>query len=229
MESYKNSPNENVIIISRDAVFARMLELELKKESINAKTVSDVTGAPALIYLTSSYPLSVFDADLITDEKPNESPIFNKSASCFIVFSRKTYDFPQKNVTVFFTRPFDIRSFIDAVKSQLSVNNEAQTEINIKRKIPLNFDYKTKNVIYGSHTVRLSNKEFELLALLYSKKGETVTKDEIKKEIWSDISDDQSNIDNVYIRYLREKLDDALGIKLIYTVRNKGYILKLPE
>lgn len=229
MEKYKNTPDENVIIVSADTVFARMLELELRKEHIHAKTVTDVTGTPALIYLTSSYPLSVFDADLLGNEPPSDSPVLKKSSSRFVVFSREKPDLFPENAAAFFIRPFDIRSFVGTIKKLLSGNEEAKEEMNIKKTPHFKLDFKTKRVIYGDVTVRLSSKEFELFALLYSKKGKTVTKDEIKKEIWSDISNTPSNIDNVYIRYLREKLDNTLGLRLIYTVRNKGYMLKLPE
>jgi len=44
--------------------------------------------------------------------------------------------------------------------------------------------------------------------------------------VWGEDYDDKNNADNVYVSYLRKKLDDTFGVKMIYTIRGKGYMLK---
>ena len=78
-------------------------------------------------------------------------------------------------------------------------------------------------------TVRLTEKEFQLFELLYENKGRTISDNQIISAIWNNETDNNSNIAAVYINYLRKKLDERLGKKLIYRVRGKGYMLKINE
>lgn len=77
-----------------------------------------------------------------------------------------------------------------------------------------------KGVIYQGHEIPLSPKERALYALLISRRGETVGRDEIASVLFDDSS---GNSPEVYVSYLRKKLDYALGRHLIRTVRGKGY------
>ena len=77
---------------------------------------------------------------------------------------------------------------------------------------------------YRGEHIKLSKKEFALLSLLVDKKGSVVSRSDAAK-IFGD-GGDTSNVVDVYIKYLREKIDDRFKIKLITSVRGKGYTIK---
>jgi DNA-binding response OmpR family regulator len=77
--------------------------------------------------------------------------------------------------------------------------------------------------------VTLSVKEFALLEYLLRNPNRVLTRDQIIEHVWNFDFDNESNVVNVYIRYLRGKLDEGAGVKLIHTIRGMGYILKEGE
>ena len=83
-----------------------------------------------------------------------------------------------------------------------------------------------KQATVNGEVIRFSPKEFALLSLLYKNRGSIVSRKRVIDTLWGEDYDSANNVDNVYINYLRKKLDDRLGIKLICTVRGKGYMMK---
>ncbi|SEJ21563.1 DNA-binding response regulator, OmpR family, contains REC and winged-helix (wHTH) domain [Propionispira arboris] len=85
----------------------------------------------------------------------------------------------------------------------------------------------------GSHTVKreeqfivLSSKEFAILEYLLRNQGNVLSREQIESHVWDYGFDGGSNVIDVYIRYLRKKIDDPFERKLIHTVRGAGYVLR---
>ena len=87
-------------------------------------------------------------------------------------------------------------------------------------------DLLKKTAAYSGVSIPLTRREFELLAYLYTRRGFPVSREELIREVWRFNFTGDTNVVDVYIRYLREKLDERFGVKLILTVRGKGYMLK---
>ena len=83
-------------------------------------------------------------------------------------------------------------------------------------------DNESMTAIYGEKKFPLSEYEYKVLGLLCDRRGEVVTRDEISKMLGGEMS----NMCDVYICHLRKKIDSSLGLKLILTVRGKGYMVK---
>ena len=81
-------------------------------------------------------------------------------------------------------------------------------------------------VTYGTEIIELTKKEFDLLHYFLENKNIVLTRDKILQAVWGYDYIGDTNIVDVYIRYLRSKIDDKYNIKLIHTVRGVGYILK---
>ena len=79
---------------------------------------------------------------------------------------------------------------------------------------------------YDGEEISLTKKEFEFLAYLLRHKGEAVTRDRLLTEVWEYEYMGDTNVVDVYIRYLRQKIDDRFQIKLITTVRGVGYMIR---
>ena len=78
-----------------------------------------------------------------------------------------------------------------------------------------------------NHTaISLSSKEFALLELLLRRKGDVLSRTEILEHVWDFAFDGTSNVVDVYVRYLREKVDRPFGRDAIETVRGSGYRLR---
>ena len=82
------------------------------------------------------------------------------------------------------------------------------------------------SVEYDGEEISLTKKKFELLAYLLRHKGEAVTRDRLLTEVWEYEYMGDTNVVDVYIRYLRQKIDDRFQIKLITTVRGVGYMIR---
>lgn len=83
----------------------------------------------------------------------------------------------------------------------------------------------TRKVIRGGKDIELSAKEFSILEYMIRNKGIVLSRDKIEQNAWDFTYEGGSNIVDVYIRYLRKKIDDDFDIKLIHTKRGAGYVL----
>ena len=90
----------------------------------------------------------------------------------------------------------------------------------------LTLDPITHEVRRGDATIELTNKEFALLAFLMRRPGQVLTRTQIAEQIWDMTFDNESNVIDVYIRYLRKKIDAGHERPLIHTVRGVGYTMK---
>lgn len=87
-------------------------------------------------------------------------------------------------------------------------------------------DQKRHRVTRNGQQIDLSNKEFSLLQLLLEHQGEVLTRAFIAERIWGMMFESDSNVVDVNIRRLRAKVDDSSELKLIHTVRSRGYVLR---
>ncbi|MBQ8896300.1 MAG: response regulator transcription factor [Clostridia bacterium] len=81
----------------------------------------------------------------------------------------------------------------------------------------------------GESVIQLATKEFDLLEYLIRNAGKVLTREKISHHIWNYDYEGGSNVVDVYIRYLRKKLDEGFEPKLIHTVRGAGYVLRVNE
>jgi two-component system, OmpR family, response regulator len=90
----------------------------------------------------------------------------------------------------------------------------------------LMLDPATKSVRRGDHPVKLTPKEFSLLVYFMRHPGEVLTRTQLLEHVWDFAFDGDSNVIEVYVRYLREEVDRPFGRKSLETVRGVGYRLR---
>ena len=90
----------------------------------------------------------------------------------------------------------------------------------------LSIDTASMHVERAGKNISLSAKEYELLRYLAMNKGVVLSRDKIEDHIWNYDYEGGTNVVDVYIRYLRKKIDDGFDKKLIHTVRGAGYVIK---
>ena len=82
------------------------------------------------------------------------------------------------------------------------------------------------SVTYDSHPIELTKREFDLLVYLMRNKNIVVTREQALDAVWGFEFYGNTNVVDVYIRYLRSKIDDIYNIELIQTVRGAGYVIR---
>ncbi len=123
------------------------------------------------------------------------------------------------------TKPFDIDELLARVRAQLR-RVESQPQTRIMQFADLEIDTPARSVHRGSREVELTAREFDLLELFMRHPNQVLTRAQIYDEIWSYDFGGSSNIIEVYIRYLRTKLEANDEPRLIHTKRGAGYILR---
>ena len=120
--------------------------------------------------------------------------------------------------------PFEISEFFARVRVQLRKYQAPKQSALIFDDLRL--DTSTREVFRGDHYIYLTNKEFTLLAYLLLYPRQVLSREQIINNVWGYDYLGSSNIIEVYIRYLRLKLEKGNCKRLIYTVRSVGYVLR---
>ena len=90
----------------------------------------------------------------------------------------------------------------------------------------LRLDPHSRQVRYGDTPIELTKREFDVLQYLLENKGIVVTREALLENVWGFDFAGETNAVDVYIRFLRSKIDEVFGIKLISTVRGVGYVIR---
>jgi len=126
----------------------------------------------------------------------------------------------------YLSKPFDFKELLARLRA---ITRRPQAEIrNILRVADLEMDLQKRVVRRSDKTIDLTPKEFGILEYLMSRKGMVLTKDMIMDHVWPVDSDSRggSNLVEVYVNFLRKKIDHGHAVKLIQTVRGSGYVIQ---
>lgn len=124
----------------------------------------------------------------------------------------------------YLTKPFSFDELLARIRVMLR-KHSGKSE-NIYRIANLSVDINTHTVCRNDNPISLSSKEFSILEYLIRNQGIVLSREKIEQHIWNYDYEGSSNLVDVYIRYLRRKIDEAYSPKLIHTVRGAGYVLK---
>ena len=205
-------------IVSDDSRFARMLEIELRTAGVK------ITDSPNSDSLGEVYYV-IADLDSCSaDELLNFS-----QSSVLIGFSKECGDSILEKTVIceeYFKRPFLIKDFLalfgEAEISRLRPDTHANIKASNKKVTYLSVSEIDKAAVWGELLIPLSDNEYKVLSLLCDNRYEIVEREKIDYTLGVEYS----NMSDVYICHLRRKIDNKLGLKLIYTIRGKGYMLK---
>ncbi|RMI27672.1 MAG: DNA-binding response regulator [Calditrichaeota bacterium] len=124
----------------------------------------------------------------------------------------------------YLTKPFSFEELKARIKAL--VRRSASPAVSYLEAGDLIVDPLSRKVTRGHHRIFLSNKEYELLLFLMLHKNKVVTRQMIAEQVWGIPFDTGTNYIDVYINYLRKKLNVGSRKPLIFTVRGKGYMLR---
>lgn len=123
-------------------------------------------------------------------------------------------------------KPFDFREFVARIKALARRPSAAFQAESMLRFADLEMNLDTKAVRRSGKTINLTPREFALLEYLLRFPGKVLSKTEISEKVWDVDFDTGTNVIEVYVNYLRNKVDKGFEQKLIHTIFGQGYVLR---
>ena len=223
----------NVLIVQRDREIQKYLKKGLKELGYTVEMCSDRDDAYYHIK-SDNYDLAILDIDIENGngiELCSEIREINKKIG--IIFLSSENDVEKKVQSLdsgaddYITKPFSfielagrIRAILRRCKGNI---NKIENNLTIKN---LKLDLLTREAKRGDREIELTYREFALLEYLIRNKNLVLSRTMIREKIWNMNYTANTNIVDVYMTHLRNKIDKGEEEKIIYTVRGVGYILK---
>ncbi len=219
-----------ILIVEDESGIARFLELELEHEGYAVDKAAD--GRTGLdMALAGGYGLILLDVMLpglngleVLRRLRAESavPVILLTARDAVMDKVSGLDMGAND---YITKPFSIEELLARIRAALRAGStEKRPEALTWGKLSL--DPARHTVTYGGEGIRLTYKEFMLLQTLLENRDIVQTRDALLEKVWGYDFAGETNVVDVYIRYLRQKIDDPFGVKLIHTVRGLGYVIQ---
>ena len=208
----------------------KILTERLKEEHYSVDSCYD--GQEALDYLASAeYDAVILDIMMpVTDglsvlktmrRKDDSTPVLLLTAKDGIEDRVQGLDAGANDYLV---KPFAVEELLARIRVLL--RKPAETPKTCYQVADLEVHMDTRKVLRGGQEVKLSGKEFALLRYMIQNAGIVLSRDRLEEHLWNFDYAGGSNVIDVYIRYLRKKIDEGHEPKLIHTVRGAGYVLK---
>ncbi len=224
----------NILVIEDDSILNQNIIQALKLENWNAEGVFDGLLAERMLK-SNQYDCIIMDVnlpgktgfDICKDYRNynNITPVLMLTAFSELDDKIKGFDCGADD---YLTKPFYMRELILRVNSLIKRNKNINStgpdkDLMIAGDITINLS--TKKVFKQEKEISLTPREFQILLKLCQNPGEVVSKRELIKEIWGRSIDVNTNTVEVYINFLRRKLDKAFGTNYIKTKVGYGYFL----
>jgi len=218
-----------LLLVEDDPAMAAMLSRSLRREGYAVDAVG--TGADAVWGITETdYDVVVLDAMIPSPDgfevlrqvrtRGRWVPVLMLTARDAMTDKVRGLD---SGADDYLTKPFALAELMARVRALIRRDpTERPTEL---RVADLVLNPATRSVRRGEAAVNLSAKEFALLQELMRRAGVTLTRTYLIEHVWDFAYDGGSNVVDVYIRYLRDKVDRPFGRDTIHTVRGVGYRL----
>ena len=121
-------------------------------------------------------------------------------------------------------KPFSFQELLARIRA--AVRSQSGSTGNVYTAADLQLNIQTHEVSRAGKAIRLSAKEFAILECLMKNKNTVLTREAIENSVYDFDYSGGTNVIDVYIRYLRKKVDEGFDKKLLHTVRGYGYVLK---
>lgn len=227
---------EKILLVEDEEKLARMVELELEYEGYQVtKALDGRTGLEKA--LSGEYDLMLLDIMLPALSgmevlrrlrKESQMPVIMLTARDTVMDKVSGLD---SGADDYITKPFAIEELLARIRAALRKRAAAvQTrEADVLTAGPVTLDVSRHRVTVGESPVELTRREFDLLRYLMENKGRVISRESLLDHVWGFDFVGETNAVDVYISFLRSKIDDPFQIKLIHTVRGVGYVIKEEE
>lgn len=221
-----------ILIVEDEEKIARFIELELIHEGYkvikadNGRTGLEIAerGEADLIILDVMLPEINGLEVLRRIRKVSEVPIIMLTARDAVMDKVSGLD---AGADDYITKPFAIEELLARIRTALKKRVfTVKKDEDVIRCGLLTLDKMRHKVRYGDTEIELTNREFTLLQILMENKNIVLTRDVLIEKVCGYNYVGETNVIDVYVRYLRTKIDDVFKVKIISTVRGVGYVIK---
>jgi DNA-binding response OmpR family regulator len=226
MKEYK------ILIVEDEKQIARFVQLELMHEGYEVETVYD--GREGLEKIKNNeYNLIILDVMLPSLNGMevcrrvrafSDVPIIMLTAKDSVIDKVTGLDIGADD---YMTKPFAIEELLARIRAvkrkNSSKNNENKNEIMVNDLV---MNLSTHEVKRGDRLIELTKREYDLLEYLIKNVDVVLNREQLLEVVWGYNYMGDTNVVDVYIRYLRSKIDEDFEVKLIHTVRGVGYVIK---
>lgn len=223
-----------IFIVEDERRIARFLQIELEHEGFETETEENGTRAYERI-MQGNFDLVLLDVMLPGMDGMTICKRVREVSSLPIIMLTAKDEVEDKVAGLdigaddYMTKPFAIEELMARIRNAL------RKHVPENGGVPLEERLQVKNLVMypkryevevDGETVHLTKKEYALLEYMMRNKRTVLTRDQILEKVWGYDYSGDTNVVDVYIRYLRAKLDDRFHEKYIYTVRGVGYAVK---
>lgn len=223
-----------ILLVEDEEKLARFVELELIHEGYSVEKAGD--GREGL-RLAESGGFDLLLLDIMLPElsglevlrrlrKNSGMPVIMLTARDAVIDKVTGLDMGADD---YITKPFSIEELLARIRAALRKHPDVGRAPTALQCGPLSLDPARRSVRCDGHAVELTNREFSLLQLFMENPSIVMTRETLLERVWGYDYLGETNVVDVYVRYLRSKIDEPFGIRTIRTVRGVGYVLKHPD
>ena len=223
--------NEKILLIEDEEKLARFVELELSYEGYKVTKAFDgrtgleyaETGQFNLVLLDIMLPQISGMEDLRRIRRKSSIPVIMLTARDSIEDKVSGLD---GGADDYLTKPFAIEELLARIRTVLrkkSIDLRASETLSVSG---VTLDISRHSLDVKGVAVELTKREFDLLHYMLKNKGLALSREKLLENVWDYDFDGGTNAVDVYVRFLRGKIDDVFDIKLIHTIRGVGYVIK---
>jgi DNA-binding response OmpR family regulator len=228
---------DRILIIEDEEKIARFIELELLHEGYEAVKCGDgrtglemaESGGFSLVLLDIMLPELNGMEVLRRLRRSSDVPVIMLTARDAVMDKVAGLD---QGADDYITKPFAIEELLARIRlalrrsSHQAHENTQDTPDDLLRCGDLTLSPSRHEVKYAGKEIELTSREFDLLNTLLVNKNIVLSRDTLLGTVWGYDYMGETNVVDVYVRYLRSKIDEVFGISLIQTVRGVGYVIR---
>ena len=232
--------NEHILIVEDEEKLARFVELELLHEGYQVSKSSNGREALAMA-VAGDFDLILLDIMLpglnglevlrrLLQDHP--TPVILLTARDAVMDKVAGLD---AGAVDYITKPFAIEELLARIRVAIKLHRNfnkgtvPEAEDGLLRWGYLTLNEKKHQVTYDNHQISLTNREFQMLKVLLENQDIVLTRDVLLERVCGYDYVGETNVVDVYIRFLRSKIDQVFQVKMIQTIRGVGYVIKSEE
>ncbi|MBS1783479.1 MAG: response regulator transcription factor [Bacteroidetes bacterium] len=225
----------NILLVEDEKKLANTIQTGLNEHDYNVTLAYNGKEGKDL-FLTNKFDLAILDINLpflngyelckIIRERNKVMPIMLLTA---LNFTENKVEGFELGADDYISKPFDFKELLVRIKALLrraEIGKPSSDEIPVLKIANLELDLNRKEARRDDQKITLTAKEFQLLEYFLRNQDKVVSREEISKAVWETDFDPQTNVIDVYVNFLRKKIDKNFTPKLIHTHVGMGYILK---
>ena len=224
---------EHILLVEDEEKLARMVELELQYEGYEVEKAFDgragldraLSGEFDLVLLDIMLPALSGMEVLRRLRRESAMPVIMLTARDTVVDKVSGLDMGADD---YISKPFAIEELLARIRAALRKRpaQAAEPPRSLLTAGPLTMDTDRHEVSVNGEGVELTRREFDLLRYLLENKERVISRESLLDHVWGFDFVGETNAVDVYIRFLRAKLEEPFGEKLIHTVRGVGYVIR---